>query len=82
MQLLCVCVCVCLVWGKKEKEVAWGGGEGGGLCVLSAQLGQAFVNFAQAAIPHRAGQSQRRQPTSGHLSMWKSMCMALTRVTV
>ena len=58
--------------GEERERSCMGGGEGGGLCVLSAELGEAFVNFAQAAILHRAGPNQRCQPASGHLSMWES----------
>ena len=54
----------------------------GFVCMLSAMLGKAFINFAWAATWRHAGPSQRWQSTSGYLSMWKPLCMALMHVHV
>ena len=52
----------------------------GFVCMLSAELGQAFVNFAWAATQRNAGPRQRHQSTSGYLSMWKPLYMAFMHV--
>ena len=52
----------------------------GFVCMLSAELGQACVNFAWGATRRHAGPSQRHQSTIGNLSMWKPLCMAFMHV--
>ena len=79
-----VCACTCV----HECRFGIGGGEGGErertymgfVCMLSAELGQACVNFAWAAIWCHAGPSQRHQSTRGNLSMWKPLCTAFMYV--
>ena len=72
---VCVCVCVCLVWGEERERSCMGF-----VCMLSAELGQAFINFAWTATRCNAGPSQRHQSTSGYLSMWKPLYMAFMHV--
>ena len=69
-----VSTCVFGVGEERERSCM------GFVCMLSAELGQAFVNFAWAATRRNAGLRQRHQSTSGHLSMWKPLYMAFMHV--
>ena len=61
-------VCVCLVWGE-ERERSYME-----VCVLSAELGEAFVSFTWAITPHYAGPSPEALAHHSYLSMCRPLC--------